>query len=168
MVYSLSSRRLGADTPHIIRSVGLAYRVLAAVIPVEKSSSATFRSSCEWPAHQSRKVHWSPWESAQNSRVIQGVRMPTSARGSKQAMSATLHDRMAQARRRCTRRAISSRLCTSIRMRQTTFALVRTTKLYQKKCLTNLFRTDLVQTLPRFHSVPNRRARRAPPTNNSP
>lgn len=45
-------------------------------------------------------------------------------------MSATPHDQTAQARRRCTRRAISSRLCTLIKMRQTTFALVRITQLY--------------------------------------
>ena len=125
-------RQPHADTSHIIRSMSLTYRVLAAVIPVEKSSSATFRSSCEWAAHHSRKAHWPPWGSAQNSRVIQGARMPTSAKGSRQAMSATLHDQTAQARRRCTRRAISSRLCTLIRMRQTTFALVRITQLYQK------------------------------------
>lgn len=56
--------------------------------------------------------------------------MPTSAKESRQAMSATPHDQTAQARRRCTRRAISSRLCTLIKMRQTTFALVRITQLY--------------------------------------
>lgn len=115
--------------PRILSSATLAGNTLAWLIPVEISSSATFRArASDW---RTVHVNLSPWGSGRTSKATVGAHIQTNDRESRPIKSVTLHDRMAQVRKRCTRRATCRGPCTSTRTRRMTFEMVTRLRYFQ-------------------------------------